>query len=57
MFAGLWPSAHVRLDKCMTGFNTSFTEGEIMVIKQLEKKISEDEALQQQLKNGSKHFI
>jgi len=47
MFAGLWPSAHVRLDKCMTGFNTSFTEDEIMVIKQLEKKISEDEALQQ----------
>ncbi len=40
-----------------TRFNTSFTEDEIMVIKQLEKKISEDEALQQQLKNGSKHAV
>ena len=38
-------------------FNTSFTEDEIMVIKQLEKKISEDEALRQQLKNGSHHAI
>jgi len=57
MFAGLWPSAHVRLDKCMTGSNTSFTEDEIMVIKQLEKKISEDEALRQQLKNGAKHAV
>ena len=28
-----------------------------MVIKQLEKKISEDEALQQQLKNGAKHAV
>jgi type I restriction enzyme R subunit len=34
-------------------FNTSFSEDEIMVIKQLEKKISEDEALQQQLRNGA----
>ena len=40
-----------------TRFNTSFTEDEIMVIKQLEKKIGEDEALQQQLKNGSRHAI
>jgi len=40
-----------------TRFNTSFTEDEIMVIKQLEKKISEDEALQQQLKNGAKHAV
>ena len=38
-------------------FNTSFTEDEIMVIKQLEKKISEDEALQQQLKNGARHAV
>ena len=34
-------------------FNTSFSEDEIMVIKQLEKKISEDEALQQQLRSGA----
>jgi type I restriction enzyme R subunit len=40
-----------------TRFHTSFSEDEIMVIKQLEKKISEDEALQQQLKNGSRHAI
>ena len=40
-----------------TRFNTSFSEDEIMVIKQLEKKISEDEALQQQLKNGSRHAV
>ncbi len=40
-----------------TRFNTSFTEDEIMVIKQLEKKIGEDEALQQQLKNGSPHAV
>ena len=40
-----------------TRFNTSFTEDEIMVIKQLEKKISEDEALRQQLKNGSRHAV
>ena len=38
-------------------FNTSFTEDEIMVIKQLEKKIGEDEALQQQLKNGARHAV
>ena len=40
-----------------TRFNTSFTEDEVMVIKQLEKKIGEDEALQQQLKNGSRHAV
>jgi type I restriction enzyme R subunit len=40
-----------------TRFNTSFTKDEIMVIKQLEKKIGEDEALQQQLKNGSRHAV
>jgi type I restriction enzyme R subunit len=40
-----------------TRFNTSFTEDEIMVIKQLEKKISEDESLRQQLKNGSRHAV
>jgi type I restriction enzyme R subunit len=38
-------------------FNTSFSEDEIMVIKQLEKKIGEDEALQQQLKNGARHAV
>ena len=38
-------------------FNTSFTEDEIMVIKQLKKRISEDEALQQQLKNGARHAV
>lgn len=40
-----------------TRFSTSFTEDEIVVIKQLEKKIGDDEALQEQLKNGSKHAI
>ena len=40
-----------------TRFNTSFTEDEVMVINQIEKKISEDEALQQQLKNGSRHAV
>ncbi|MDD2919325.1 type I restriction endonuclease [Rhodoferax sp.] len=40
-----------------TRFNTSFTEDEVMVIKHLEKKIGEDEALQQQLKNGSRHAV
>jgi len=38
-------------------FNTSFTEDEIMVIKQLEKRIAEDESLQQQLKNGARHAV
>jgi type I restriction enzyme, R subunit len=45
------------IDDLNTRFNTSFTEDEIMVIKQLEKKISEDEALRQQLKNGSRHAV
>lgn len=40
-----------------TRFHTSFSEDEIMVIKQLQKKIGEDESLQQQLKNGSRHAI
>ena len=40
-----------------TRFNTSFTEDEILVIKQLEKKIGEDEALQQQLNNGAPHAL
>jgi type I restriction enzyme R subunit len=40
-----------------TRFNTAFTADEVMVIKQLEKKISEDESLQQQLKNGSKDAV
>jgi type I restriction enzyme R subunit len=40
-----------------TRFNTTFTSDEIMVIKQLEKKINEDEALRQQLQNGSRDAI
>ena len=38
-------------------FNTSFTKDEILVIKALERKISEDEALQQQLRNGSQPAV
>ena len=38
-------------------FNTSFTQDEILVIKQLEKKIGEDESLQQQLHNGAPHGL
>ena len=45
------------IDDLNTRFNTSFTEDEIMVIKQLEKKIGEDEALRQQLKNGSRDAV
>ncbi len=45
------------IDDLNSRFNTSFTEDEIMVIKQLEKKIGEDEALQQQLKNGARHAV
>lgn len=41
------------IDDLNTRFNTSFSEDEIMVIKQLEKRIGEDEALQQQLRNGA----
>ena len=59
--ATLTEEEHEALSKIIedlnTRFNTSFTEDEIMVIKQLEKKISEDEALQQQLKNGSRHAV
>ncbi len=40
-----------------TRFNASISEDKIVVIKQLEKKISEDEALQQQLKNGARHAV
>jgi type I restriction enzyme R subunit len=38
-------------------FNTTFTKDEILVIKALERKISEDEALQQQLRNGSQPAV
>lgn len=38
-------------------FNTKFTQDEILVIKALERKISEDEALQQQLRNGSQPAV
>ena len=59
--AGLTEEEHEALSKIIedlnSRFNTSFTDDEVMVIKQLEKKISEDEALQQQLKNGSKHAV
>ncbi len=59
--ATLTPEEHEALSKIIedlnTRFNTSFTEDEIMVIKQLEKKIAEDEALQQQLKNGSRNGV
>ncbi|CAK0747281.1 type I restriction enzyme, R subunit [Gammaproteobacteria bacterium] len=59
--ATLSDEEHEQLSKIIedlnTRFNTSFTDDEIMVIKQLEKKIGEDEALQQQLKNGSRHAV
>lgn len=59
--ATLTAEEHEALSKIIedlnTRFNTSFTEDEVMVIKQLEKKISEDEALQQQLRNGSRHAV
>ena len=45
------------IDDLNTRFNTSFNDDEVMVIKQLEKKIGEDEALQQQLRNGSRHAV
>jgi type I restriction enzyme R subunit len=45
------------IDDLNERFNTSFTEDEIMVIKQLEKKIGEDEMLRQQLNNGSRNAI
>lgn len=59
--ATLTPEEREALSKIIedlnTRFNTAFTEDEIMVIKQLEKKIGEDEALQQQLKRGSPHAV
>ena len=59
--ATLTPEEREALSKIIedlnSRFHTSFTEDEIMVIKQLEKKIGEDEALQQQLKNGSRDAI
>jgi type I restriction enzyme R subunit len=41
------------LDDLNTRYNTTFTADEILVIKGLEKRLSEDEALREQLKNGS----
>ena len=59
--ATLTEEEHEALSKIIedlnTRFNTSFNEDEIMVIKQLEKKIGEDESLQQQLKNGSRNAV
>jgi cation transport regulator ChaB len=40
-----------------TRFNTAFTEDEIDRHQAAGKKISEDQALQQQLKNGSPHAV
>jgi len=45
------------IDDLNTRFGTSFAEDEMIMAKHLMKKISEDEALQQQLKNGSPHAI
>jgi type I restriction enzyme R subunit len=59
--AALNEEDHEALSKIIedlnTRFNTSFTDDEVMVIKQLEKKIGEDEALRQQLKNGARHAV
>jgi type I restriction enzyme R subunit len=59
--ATLTEEEHEALSKIIedlnSRFSTSFTEDEIMVIKHLEKKISEDEALQQQLKNSARHAV
>lgn len=59
--ASLSEEEHEALSKIIedlnTRFNTSFSEDEVMVIKQLEKKIGEDEALRQQLNNGAKHAV
>ena len=38
-------------------FNTSFSEDEVVVIEQLERRIAEDDALRQQLNNGSPHGL
>lgn len=40
-----------------TRYNTSFTDDEILVIKGLEKRLGEDEALRQQLINGSQDAV
>lgn len=45
------------IDDLNTRFGTSFAEDEMVVAKHLMKKIDEDEALQQQLKNGSRHAV
>jgi type I restriction enzyme R subunit len=59
--AALSEEEHEALSKIIedlnTRFNTSFTDDEVMVIKQLEKKIGEDEALRQQLNNGAKDAV
>ncbi len=52
-----WQALSKIIEDLNGRFNTSFTEDEIMVIKQLEKKIGDDEGLQQQLKNGSRHAV
>lgn len=56
--AGLTEAEQEALSKILedlnTRFNTSFTPDEIIVLKQLEKKINEDEMLQQQLQNSSR---
>lgn len=59
--ATLTEEEHEALSKIIedlnTQFNTAFTDDEVMVIKQLEKKISDDEALRQQLQNGARHAV
>lgn len=52
-----WQALSQIIEDLNSRFNTSFTADEIMVIKQLEKKIGEDEALQQQLKNSSRDAV
>jgi len=52
-----WKTLSQIIEDLNSRFNTSFTADEIMVIKQLEKKIGEDEALQQQLKNSSRDAV
>lgn len=41
------------LDDLNSRFQTSFTEDEILVIKEMEKRLSEDEGLKNQISNGS----
>ena len=45
------------IDDLNSRFGTSFAEDEMVMAKHLMKKISEDESLQQQLKNGSPHAV